>query len=147
MYNAGESFDAFFERCFGHSKLNFADDAQEAVFLNFVEDTWERRLDNYNRFDDDLKGCARAKILEMVSERVRWLEELKEKNINEKNIAEDKFKVLAEHSVRLCSMLEVLNSENSILEEGEMEDIMNSIDDMADIQESTINDIDSSFGV
>jgi hypothetical protein len=145
LFNAGESFDAFFERCFGHSKLKFADDAQEAVFLNFVEDLWERRKDGYNRFNDDLKGAARSRILEVVSERVRWLGELKEKNIGEENIEGEKFKILAEHSIRLCSMLETLNNENCSISEDDMDDIMNTIEDMADIQESTIENIEKAM--
>ncbi len=144
LYNAGESFDAFFERCFDSaSGLAFADDAQEAAFMNFLEDLWEMRLERYNRFGDDRKGIVRAAILGVISERVNWLNDLKDRTVDVKSVSKDKMKSLAEGALRLCTLLEMLNSENYDIADEEMDDIEEAIEKISELQDGLIRGINA----
>ena len=138
LYNAGTSFDAFYERCFSPGTLSFADDAQEAVFINYIEDIWERRGEIYNRFDDDKKGLVRAKVLEIIEERNQWLSGMKEDSVNPE-LVKKKIEPLAESSARLRKLLEMLNSEDYAIDDTEMQNILEAVEDMADIQSNIIN--------
>ncbi|OGV31723.1 MAG: hypothetical protein A2020_05375 [Lentisphaerae bacterium GWF2_45_14] len=138
LYNAGTSFQAFFERCFSGGTLNFADDAQEAVFMNYMEDLWERRGEIYNRFDDDKKGLVRAKVLEIVEERNSWLTGMKD-DAAEQESFKKKIETLAESSARLRKLLEMLNSEDYAIDDVEMQNILDAVEDMADTQHGVID--------
>ena len=138
LYNAGTSFNAFCERCFPTGTLSFADDAQEAIFMNYLEDIWERRGEIYNRFDDDQKGLVRAKVLEIVDERNQWLTGMKEDSIDP-DLVKKKIEPLAETSVRLRKLLEMLNSEDYAIDDTEMQNILEAVEDMADVQNNIIN--------
>lgn len=137
LYNAGTSFDAFCERCFPVGSLSFADDAQEAIFMNYLEDIWERRGEIYNRFDDDKKGLVRAKVLEIVDERNQWLAGMKEDSVND-DVVKQKIEPLADSSARLRKLLEMLNSEDYAIDESEMQNIVEAVEDMAEIQSKLI---------
>ncbi len=63
-------YEAFFNRVFGAGKLDFADEAQEAVFHNYVEDRWEELTTNYQRYEDETKGPLRSLLLEVISDRL-----------------------------------------------------------------------------
>lgn len=64
------TFDRFFARAFPHGELDYADEAQEAVFLNFLEERFEELSGNYNRLMDESKAPLRSTIMELVEERL-----------------------------------------------------------------------------
>lgn len=63
-------YEAFFARVFGRDALEFADEGQEAVFHNYIEDRWEELTTNYQRYEDETKGPLRSLLLEAVSLRL-----------------------------------------------------------------------------
>jgi hypothetical protein len=68
------NFDRFFSRAFPHGELNYADEAQEAIFLNFLEERFEDLSGNYNRLMDESKAPLRSTIMELVEDRLEHLE-------------------------------------------------------------------------
>jgi hypothetical protein len=67
------TFDRFFARIFPHGEPEYADEAQEAAFLNAVEERFEELSGNYNRLLDENKAPLRSTIMEMVEERLEYL--------------------------------------------------------------------------
>ncbi len=59
-------FEQFYARVFGRDGLNFADEAQEAVFMNYIEDRYEQLTGGYQRYEDESKAPLRQLILELV---------------------------------------------------------------------------------
>ena len=68
--NGAESF-AEFERVHENLlKFVFTDEAQEAAYLNYVEDLWEQTADHYSHNLDSLKAPLRQRLLELTDRRI-----------------------------------------------------------------------------
>lgn len=138
-YRRESDFDAFFRRCFGNEKLSFADDAQEMVFLNFIEDIWEKVTSSYNRHADEIKAPVRERIIELIEKRTEWLDYLKELDIDVAKLPQDVMQQIAEASLHLAGMLSMLNSESHVLQETEAEDIMEAVENIGELQDEYIS--------
>ncbi len=143
FYQGTPDFDMFFRRCFGIKKLSFADDAQEIIFMNYLEDRWETISSQYNLHDDKPKAELREQVLEFIDERLKFLENLKSMDISPAQLPEKEIKKIAEVSVYFTQLLEVLNSENHTLKENDSEEIAESIGRMGEIQDRQIEKIHS----
>ncbi len=133
-------FELMFKRCFATGSLNFVDDAQEAVFMNALEDLWERLVPRYDRQADAVKAQVRERGLDLVEQRISWLNELKHLDIDQSEINEDILKNMAEVAVRLNSMFRLLSLEGNELAENEAEGLLEALDQIALIQEQYIDD-------
>ncbi len=143
FYNGAPDFDSFFRRCFGMKKLSFADDAQEIIFMNYLEDRWETISSQYNLYDDRPKAQLREQVLEFINERLELLESLKSMDIDPEQLPKKEMKKIAEVSVYFIELLEVLNSENHTLQEEESEEFAEAIGRMGEIQSEQIDKINS----
>ena len=63
------TFDRFFARAFPHGPLEYADEAQEAVFLNFLEERFEELSEHYDRVGDEKKAPVRSTVMELVEDK------------------------------------------------------------------------------
>jgi len=72
-----------------------------------------------------------------VDERNQWLTGMKEDSIDP-DLVKKKIEPLAETSVRLRKLLEMLNSEDYAIDDTEMQNILEAVEDMADIQSRLI---------
>ncbi len=68
--NGAESFAEFARIHENFLKLIFTDEAQEAAYLNFVEELWELTLDHYSHNMDSLRAPLRARLLELTDARI-----------------------------------------------------------------------------
>jgi hypothetical protein len=137
-------FETFFGRCFGSEELDFVDDAQEAIFYNYVEDRWEDLTRNYNRVDDEPKAEARNAILELIDDRSRCLSELRNRGgIDPVGSAGEKLARLAEVSRCLQELLTMLNDPGCFLSEEELEAMNETIAGIAETQNDIIESIES----
>jgi hypothetical protein len=143
FYLGSPDFDMFFRRCFGMKKLSFADDAQEIIFLNYLEDRWETISAQYNLHADRPKAQLREQVLEFIDERLELLENLKSMDISPEQLPEDEIKKMAEVSIYFIELLEVLNSESHTLKEEDSEEIAEAIGRMGEIQDEQIDKINS----
>ncbi len=141
MFDGEASFDAFYSRCFDDLSLEFADDAQQAIFQNFVEELWEAHLDRYNRFNDDLKGPVRSRILELVEARNQWLREMQDIYEGTKAPPEESMKELAKAAGALCQMLELINTPDKVLPDSEVEAVYETLDKMEELQDQLMQNI------
>jgi hypothetical protein len=142
-YQGNPDFDLFFRRCFGMNKLSFADDAQEVIFLNYIDDRWESFFNHYNRVDDKIKAELREQVLEYIDERLDLWETLKAMNIDPEQLPEEPIKKIAEVSVYFIELLRVLNSEKHTLKEEDLEELAESVDRMGETQTAQIEEIQS----
>lgn len=145
LYDGGESFSDFYDRCFGNTKLEFVDEAQKAIFENFMEDSWEQLNERYSRFGDDDTGRARARILEVVEAKKNWLEAMKDISFDSTKVPQKKMEQLAKISVQMNSFLGLLNSGEKFKEKQDYENVMDAIEQMAELQENLIEEINDEF--
>ena len=118
----------FFRRCFGGEKIDFADDAQEAVFHNMVEERWETFTSDYDRESDREKAELRGQILELLDEKTEFFSSLDSGD----EIAPEKRRKLDKIFRSLDDILRLLNSPRRELENGEAENIGEQIADLGD---------------
>ncbi len=135
-------FNGFFRRCFAGESLMFADDAQEAVFLNLLEDRWEELTLNYHIEIDGDKASLRSRILELIDQRVDWLERLKSINPDPAALPKEKMKRLAEISLYMNEILEFINMVERSISQRDREEIQETIEQLADAQNELLEDTD-----
>ncbi len=134
-------FETFFARCFGREDIPYADEAQQAVFLNYVEDRWEELTGNYNRVDDEPKAEIRSHILEIIDEKSTFLREFRIRD-GEESLPEEEMRRLAELSIYLDEVLRMLNSPEHTLADGEAEQLLETIAGVGDTQSAIIEKIE-----
>ncbi|MEG2076223.1 MAG: hypothetical protein RRY34_06940 [Victivallaceae bacterium] len=108
-YHREYEFSDFFISCFGSDKLSFADDVQEAVFMNYVEERWEYLYENYNRLDDESKAELRSDLLESVRARMEFLAYLNDISAADKLQDNRKFREIAHLALATEKVLHQLN--------------------------------------
>lgn len=112
LFREGNSIGNVLERCMRGREGNiFHDDAQQAAFMNFMEEMWEDVSERYNKTKDAKRGNLRIevlKIFERQNEFIRMLENarVKPEELPKENVLE--FSRLAE---LLSQTLELLNSD------------------------------------
>ena len=102
-------FNTFESRAFGRGEPTFADEAQQVVFQNFLEERFEELTENYNAFDDEPKAPLRAAILEMVDDRLELLDFLASRESELPEAAKSVLRRIAETSLRCEALLKMLN--------------------------------------
>ena len=127
-------YDEFFRRCFGGRDLAFADDAQEAVFHNMVEDRWETFTANYDRESDRGKAELRGQILEILDEKIAFLDGVSDPE----KLPSSEMRRLAEISIWLDELLRLLNSPKHELAENEADDMAEKIAGLGETQTALI---------
>ena len=68
--NGAETFAEFARVHENLLKLVFTDEAQEAAYLNFVEELWELTFEHYSHNMDSLRAPLRARLLELTDARI-----------------------------------------------------------------------------
>jgi hypothetical protein len=142
-YQNNVDFDHFFRRCFGMRKLSFADDAQEVIFLNYLEDRWETIFSKYNPEEDKIKAPLREQVLEYIDERLELFESQQSMDISTEQLPEAEMKKLAEVGIYFTELLEVLNSESHTLKLEDAEEIAEAVGRMGETQGNQIAQIHS----
>lgn len=145
LFEGVEDFESFYEHCFSDLDLEFADDAQRAVFQNFLEEAWERISEDYSRFADEDKGRVRSRIIEIVYRKRDWLGGLKQLSFDVSAIPKEKMEKLARISVHLASFLRLLNSNEKFSSEEEIENTSDMVENLAEMQGKLISEINKAL--
>ncbi len=146
-YNRELEFSDFYARCFGERRLSFADEAQEVIFMNYLEDRWEELSSRYNREPDEIKAPIRERILELTTERIDYLQSLTNMEIPADSMPKDEMKKLAKLSSHLNGLLCMLNSEKTELSEDEAENMLDMVDQSAELQSELIDAMNKYIGI
>ena len=134
-------FHEVFARMFNKESLNYADEAQEMIFLNYLEDRFENLSSTYDPVADKDKMSLRSLILEITDSRNEFFEYLKSTDIDENPTVEKELKKIAEASLHLSNILQLLNNPGYDLSEDEAEKMEASIEDMEIIIQDAIEAI------
>lgn len=144
IYHGELMFEAFFQRCFGSERISFNDDVQEAAFLNYLEDLWETRASAYNRFEDQDKGQVRARLVEIISERLDWMHQISAMEVDITELENHKsFEELARLSTHLSSISQLLVSEEHFVSSSEVESLTESLAQLAETQQELIDQLNA----
>ena len=131
-------FDALCARIFNVRAPEFADDVQQAVLLNFLEERFEELQENYNRADDEPKAELRAELLEAVESRLAFLAAMGalEREMSEEE--KEAVKQLASIATKLAEALKLLNNPAFTPDEGELAKLTDLVDAALDRQDEIL---------
>jgi len=139
LYQGGESLEPVIDRVMYFKEEAFSDDAQEAVFLNFIEERWEDLIDSYRRDSDQDKGSVRRRIMQFLDERLRFFLELGEQKTN---IPEELNEALENNVDNMGNLLALLNSDHYFGDQGEFEKVMEGVEHMGDVQANILSEME-----
>ena len=117
LANGGEDFKTFFDVLSGEMGTEFVDEAQEAAFLNFLEEVWEDAVEKFNPVHENTKMGLRSRVLTLTASHRVFAAELLHKHKG-KVPKEIILKMKSIHG-RLMDTLGVINADSSLPEEGE----------------------------
>jgi hypothetical protein len=108
--------------------ITFADEAQEAAFLNYLEDDWEVSSEYFNPSFEADKEPYRRRLLDLCEQRIDLSIQILQKFKNEvpKNLA----RPLARFHRNVCETLAVFCSDAPLPEEEDLEQLELRIDDL-----------------
>lgn len=138
-------FEDFFARAFGREKLNFADEAQQAVFYNYIEERFEELTGNYNRYDDEPKAPLRSTIMELVEDRLGFFDFLNSVEEQLDDLPGEDVHRLAEISLQLAEILKMLNNPGFTPDAGELDRLTETVEARADDQDALIGRLTDRF--
>ena len=126
------TFDRFFARAFPHKELEYADEAQETVFLNCLEERFEELSEHYDRVGDEKKAPLRSTIMELVEDRLDFLAGEDHEEEHGDGHGRCKCHALEPLYAKLDSILRQLNSETFDPGEEELDRIQAKVEELAD---------------
>ena len=138
-------FSSVFARAFRGREPEFADAAQEAVFMNTVEDRFEELSQHYDRVDDELKAPLRSDVMEAVEERLEFFSEAAALERDPAALDSDKFQRLAAVASRLGGVLKLLNREDFMPDAHEIEHLEAQLETFLDEQEAALEALREDF--
>ena len=138
-------FAACFARAFRGRAPEFVDEAQEAVFMNEVENRFEELSGHYDRVDDEIKAPLRSSVMEAVEERLEFFSEAAALERGVESLAPEKFRRLATVSERLGALLKLLNREDFMPDAHEAEHLEAQLENFLDEQDAAIEALREDF--
>lgn len=133
LANGEDSFNGFCSRIMDFMELNFVDDAQEAAFLNFLEENWEMAQEYFSPTEDAMRAPLRTRLLDLTKMRIEYSVRLLERYKGKENALPKKtVTALANIHRDICDTLAILNSENHIGDDAEYEQLELRVGDIED---------------
>ncbi len=134
-------FSHFYSRAFGHAAPVFADEAQEAVFMNSVEERFEELTTHYDRVDDEIKAPLRSSLMEMVEDRLEFLSELAARDDGSSAPDAAKLRRLALVSGKANELIKLLNREEFMPDTAEAERLEAQVENLLDEQDAAFEEL------
>ena len=142
MFQGGESLEPIIDRVLYFKGDSFSDDAQEAVFLNFIEERWEDLTESYRRDSDQDKGAIRRRIMHFLDERLRFFLELDKPK---ETLQEELVESLDNNIENMNNLLALINSDHIFDDEGEFDKVMEGVERMGEVQANILFEIESTI--
>lgn len=140
-YARDPDFDSFFNRAFSRGELHYTDAAQQAVFQNYLEERFEELSANYNRADDEPKAPLRAQILELLSDRLDWFDQLAGRAAPPGEDEQHLIHHLAQIAMQLNEILRILNDPGFTPGPDELNRLADQVDRRAGEQDGYIDQL------
>ncbi len=131
MSNGEEQFEGFRSRLMDFMELKFADDAQEAAFLNFLEENWEIASEYFSPAEDAKLASLRTRLLDLTRARIEYSVSLLER-LNGQPVPEKTAKRLAAIHRDILDTLSLLNSDSRLEGDEQYEQLEQRIGDIED---------------
>ena len=138
-------FSSIFARAFRGREPEFSDAAQEAVFMNAVEDRFEELSQHYDRVDDELKAPLRSDVMEAVEERLEFFSEAAALERDPAALDPEKIRRLAAVASRLGGVLKLVNREDFIPDAHEIEHLEAQLETFLDEQDAALEALREDF--
>ena len=134
-------FSHFYSRAFGHAAPVFADEAQEAIFMNAIEERFEELTTHYDRVDDEIKAPLRSSLMEMVEDRLEFLSELAARDDDSSAPDAAKLRRLALVSGKANELIKLLNREEFMPDTAEAERLEAQVENLLDEQDAAFAEL------
>ena len=131
-------FKTVFSRAFRGNGPHYSDAAQEAVFMNSIEDRFEELTANYDRVDDELKAPLRSSVMEAVEERLDFFAEAAALERGAESLTAKKLRQLATVAGRIGMLLKLLNREDFMPDAHEIEHLEAQLENYLDEQDAAL---------
>ena len=138
-------FSSVFARAFRAREPEYSDAAQEAVFMNAVEDRFEELTSHYDRADDELKAPLRSDVMEAVEERLAFFAEAAALERGSELLTPEKLQRLATAAARLGDLLKLLNREDFMPDAHEVEHLEAQLETFLDEQDAALEALREDF--
>jgi hypothetical protein len=135
-------FEPFFNKLFGRQHA-YADEAQEVIWKNFLEERFEELTTNYNRYDDEIKAPLRTTILELIEDRLNFLGQVADLGISLGENATDYLKQMAAITLQLNEILKQLNNPAYTPTAEELEPVEKIVENRTDDLEKLLDYLDN----
>lgn len=142
--NGEELFDSFRARISDILNPQFADDAQEAAFTNFLEDSWELGHEFFNPAADAGRAPLRARLLDLTQQRIDLSIRLLEQQKNNTMPAETA-KTLRNLHRDILDTLALLNNDSAIDSDGQLEQLELRVGDIEDAWDDFLDTFPADF--
>ena len=111
-------------------------------FLGCVpQERFEELTGSYNRYDDEPKAPIRTNIMELVEERMEFLEYLNTMGSKVDALPQEKIQELAAVAGQLNEILRLLNDPGFTPEQVELEQLADTVENRADDQDKLISEL------
>ena len=138
-------FATVFARAFRGREPEFSDAAQEAVFMNTVEDRFEELTQHYDRVDDELKAPLRSDVMEAVEDRLEFFAEASALESGAEALTAEKLQRLAAVASRMGGLLKLLNREDFMPDAHEIGHLEAQLEAFLDEQDAAIEALREDF--
>ena len=131
LANGQESAEEFVRKLIDFMGVQFADDAQEAAFYNFVEECWEDASERFDPVIEQTKTPLRTRLLELNSRRLELARTLVDRYKDSK-IPKKLVEQMKDFHGRILNTLGLLNADRSLPEGEEYEQLELRVGDIED---------------
>ena len=131
LANGQESSAEFASRLIDFMGVKFADDAQEAVFRNYIEDCWEDASDHFNPVTEEPKTPLRTRLLELNTKRIERSRTLVDE-YSASDIPKEIVRQMKHFHAQILDTLGLLNADSALPEGAEYEALELRVGDIED---------------
>lgn len=140
LYNREYGFDALYARIFPETP-EFADEGQEVVFLNELEERFEHFLNRYDHAGDEVRGPLRNRVMMLVEARIETFNSFIANGGEPEKLPEKTKALLADSEACFDRILDMLNSPGYTPDPSEAEAMAESIENAAELEASAMEDL------
>ncbi len=148
--NGCESFDEFYARNVATLGIAAVDDAQEAAFMNFVEDLWESSFESFTPGNDEPKAPLRTRLLDVsrsCAETLAGIIAKAKEDGSTLDIYKGQHRNIVAMQKDIMDTLSLLNSDNSLSEEGQdYENLELRVEDIEELWDSVLEELEPIVG-
>ncbi len=140
LFGREYDFESFYSRAFPETP-DFADEAQEVVFLNELEERFEHFVNRYDHAGDEIRGQLRNRVMMLVETRLETFNSFISNGGDPEKLPEKTKALLADSEACFDRILDMLNSPGYTPDPSEAEAMAESIENAAELEAAALEEL------